>query len=59
MASFFINTTGQLQAHEDVYKRQMVYDAEFSSQMEEEVREKSYSNYKDAVKRCSGWMADK
>ena len=37
----------------------MVYDAEFSSQMEKELREKSYSNYKDAVKRCSGWMADK
>ena len=44
---------------EEDLERAMVYDAEFSSQMEEEVREKSYSNYKDAVKRCSGWMADK
>ena len=44
---------------EEDLERAMVYDAEFSSQMEKELREKSYSNYKDAVKRCSGWMADK
>ncbi len=37
----------------------MVYDAEFTSKMPEEEREKAYANYKDAVKRCSGWMEGK
>lgn len=35
------------------------YDAVFTSQMPEEEREKAYAIYKDAVKRCSGWMIGK
>lgn len=37
----------------------MTYDAQFSSQMPEEQREKAYGIYKDAVSRCSGWMKGK
>lgn len=37
----------------------VTYDAEFTCQMEESERERIYSAYKDAVKRCSGWMEGK
>lgn len=35
------------------------YDGEFFPQMSEEERERVYAIYKDAVKRCSGWMIGK
>lgn len=37
----------------------MHYDAEFTPKMPAEERERVYAAYKDAVKRCSGWMKDK
>jgi glycerol kinase len=37
----------------------MTYDAEFTSKISTEEREKDYKIYKDAVTRCSGWMKDK
>lgn len=39
--------------------RAMTYDAEFVPKMPAGQREKEYAIYKDAVKRCSGWMKDK
>ena len=35
------------------------YDGEFFPKMSEEERERVYAIYKDAVKRCSGWMIGK
>lgn len=35
------------------------YDASFKPEMDSEKREKTYENYKDAVKRCYGWMIGK
>lgn len=44
---------------EDDLDKAMTYDARFAPKMPEEEREKAYAAYKDAVKRCSGWMKDK
>lgn len=44
---------------EDDLDKAMTYDAQFAPKMPKEEREKAYAAYKDAVKRCSGWMKDK
>lgn len=44
---------------EEDLDRAMSYDAEFTSQMPAEEREKRYAGYKDAVTRCMGWTKDK
>ena len=44
---------------EEDLDKAMHYDAEFTPKMPAEERERVYAAYKDAVKRCSGWMKDK
>lgn len=44
---------------EDDLNHALNYDASFKPEMDPEKREKTYENYKDAVRRCSGWMIGK